>query len=164
MSNSISILLNQIGIISGTLSAIFAVIIFYTIIRMFMIQAHEKYNVDHKIDEYQKRVSDAARNPRWELIENLIVSSSEADWRVAIIEADVLLEEALEYGGFTGNGISEMLTNAGERPFASYKYAWEAHKVRNDIAHEGSSYKLAKEDVIRTINMYRSVLEEFGVV
>jgi hypothetical protein len=57
-----------------------------------------------------------------------------------------------------------MLTNADPKSFSTYKYAWEAHKVRNDIAHQGTSYKLTKDDTIRTISMYRGVLEEFSVV
>lgn len=162
--DTISTMFTQISIVSATLSALFIAITFYAMLRMFMIQKHEKDHVDHAIHEHQARVADAARNPRWELIENLIASASEIDWRVAIIEADVLLEEALEYGGFTGQGIGEMLTSAGERPFSTYKYAWEAHRVRNDIAHEGSNYKLSKVDAVKTIHMYKIVLEEFGVV
>jgi hypothetical protein len=157
-------LFEQIGIISGTISALFTIIILYSIVRMFMIQKHEQDHIDHEIHNYQHAMDNAAKNPRWELIENLVTSTSEADWRVAIIEADVLMEEALEYGGFTGSGVGEMLTNANEKSFRTYQFAWDAHKVRNDIAHEGSNYSLAKEDVIRTIGMYRAVLEEFGVI
>lgn len=155
---------DQVGIISATLSALFTIIILYCVIRMFMIQKHEQDHIDHEIHNYQHKMQNAAKNPRWELIENLVTSTSEADWRVAIIEADVLMEEALEYGGFTGGGVGEMLTNATPQSFKSYQFAWDAHKVRNDIAHEGSNYNLAKEDVIRTIGMYRAVLEEFGVI
>ncbi len=162
--DSIGSLMTRIGIISGTISALFIVIISYSIIRMFMIQKHEQDHIDHEIHKYQEKLADLARNPRWELIENLVTSTSEADWRVAIIEADVLMEEALEHGGFTGGGVGEMLTNAGPKSFSSYQFAWDAHKVRNDIAHEGSNYALAKEDVIRTIGMYRAVLEEFGII
>ncbi len=162
--DKLSNLFDQIGIISGTLSALFTIIILYSVIRMFMIQKHEQDHIDHEIHNYQNKLADLAKNPRWELIENLVTSTSEADWRVAIIEADVLMEEALEYGGFTGAGVGEMLTNASDKSFKTYQFAWEAHKVRNDIAHGGSNYGLAKEDVIRTIGMYRAVLEEFGVI
>lgn len=160
----ISIMLDKIGIISGMLSAIFIVITVYCIVRMFIIQGHERDHIDHEIHKYNKKISDLAKNPRWELIENLITSTSEADWRVAIIEADVLMEEALEQGGFTGFGVGEMLTNAGQNAFKSYQFAWDAHTVRNDIAHGGSSYKLSKVDVVRTMNMYRAVLDEFGAI
>ncbi len=158
------VLLTKVGIISGTISAFFIAIIAYSIIRMFMIQKHEADHRDHAIAENIYKKAEEAKNPRWEVIENLILSPAEADWRVAIIEADVLLEESLIYSGFTGTGVGEMLTNSSPASFRTYQFAWDAHKVRNDIAHEGSSYKLSKEDAVRTLSMYRATLEEFGVV
>ncbi len=129
-----------------------------------MIQKHEISHRNHAIHEYQEKSAMQSKNPRWELVENLLQSPAEADWRVAIIEADVLLEEALMSSGFSGGSLGEILTNAGENSFSTYQNAWNAHKIRNDIAHEGSSYKLAKEDAVKTVNMYRTVLEEFGIV
>lgn len=158
------VLFTKISIISGTISAFFAVIAAYAIIRMFMIQKHEIEHRDHAVHEYLSKKAYDAKNPRWELIQNLIQSPAEADWRMAIIEADVLLEEALIYAGFTGFGVGEMLTSANPKSFSTYQAAWEAHKVRNDISHMGSTFKLTKEDAIRTLNLYRLVMEEFGII
>jgi len=158
------ILLAKISVISGTISAFFIALILYSMIRMFMIQKYEIEHRDHKIHEYADAIIEGAKNPRWEIIENLILSPAEADWRVAIIEADILLEESLTEAGFTGQGIGEMLTNADPKSFSTYKYAWDAHKVRNEIAHQGTNYKLTKDDTIRVISMYRGVLEEFAVM
>lgn len=161
---NISILIDKIGIISGTISALFIAIILYSIIRMILGDIENKNEIDEKIKEYQEKELENSRNPRWELIENLVTSGSPADWRVAIIEADVLLDEALKYAGFTGNTIGEMLTSAGNSAFRSYQFAWDAHKVRNEIAHSGSNYKLSKDQTVRVIAMYKVVLEEFGLL
>lgn len=162
--NTISDWFTKVSIVSGMLSAFFIVIIAYSIIRMFMIQKNEIHHRDNAIHDYAHRMAEAAKNPRWELVEDLLLSGAEADWRVAIIEADVLLEEGLINMGFTGNGVGEMLTNAGENSFRTYRYAWDAHMVRNNIAHGGSTYKLSREDAVKTINMFRGVLEEFGTI
>jgi len=156
--------ITKIGIVSGMVSSVFILVIAYSVLRMFMIQKEEAEHVDHFTHDYQERIANLEKNPRWQLVEDLVQSNSDADWRVAIIEADVLLEEALELSGFNGASIGEMLTNAGPGSFSTYKIAWDAHKIRNDIAHEGSNYIFGKEDAIKTINMYKSVLEEFGVV
>lgn len=156
--------LNKIAIISGMLSALFILIIVYCITRMLMIQAMEARHRDHAIHDAEMKRQAAAKNPRWETVEALVQSNSEADWRVAIIEADVLLEEALEHSGFTGSGVGDILANLGKGSFQSYQYAWDAHKVRNDIAHEGSAYKLSKMDAVRVIGKFRTVLEEFNYI
>ena len=41
--------------------------------------------------------------------------------------------------------------------------AWEAHKVRNRIAHDGADFVLTKRMVDETINRYLRVFEELGV-
>lgn len=160
----ISILLNKIALISGTISAIFIAVIAYSLIRMHSIESHEKEHRQKEIDKHINKKAHEAKNPRWELILDLMQSPAEADWRMAIIEADILLEESLTYTGFTGFGVGEMLTNANPKSFATYQSAWEAHKVRNDISHMGSAFKLNREDANRTLNFYRSVFEEFGVI
>lgn len=156
--------MTKIGIVSGMLSAVFILIICYAVLRMFIIQKEEAEHVDHFTHDYQEKLANLDKNPRWQLVEDLVQSNSDADWRVAIIEADVLLEEALSLSGFNGGTIGEMLTNAGPGSFSTYKIAWDAHKVRNDIAHAGSNYIFGKEDAVKVVNMYRSVLEEFGIV
>jgi len=158
------VIFTKVSIISATISAVFIVIIAYSIIRMAMMDKADLETRDRMIREYAEKQLEESKNPRWELIENLITSPVEADWRVAIIEADVLLEEVLNNSGFSGKGVGEMLTNSNPKSFATYQYAWEAHKIRNEIAHQGSSYKMTREDALRTINMYKGVLEEFGVI
>lgn len=157
-------ILLRANILSLTISALFVVVIIYSLSRMAMIDQKERKHRDDKIYEYEEKQKQIQKNPRWQIIEDLLQSTKDSDWRVAIIEADVFLEETLMSFGYEGKGIGEMLTGMDPNTFATYKYAWEAHKVRNDIAHEGVDYKLTKEDVVKTISMYRSVFEEFGIL
>jgi hypothetical protein len=158
------VIFTKISIISATFSAFFIVIASYAIIRMAMMQKKQSMHRDFLIKQYSDKITENSKNPKWELVENLVTSPAEADWRVAIIEADVMLEDVLQSSGFSGQGIGEMLTNANPKSFSTYQYAWDAHKIRNNIAHLGSSYKITKDDALRTINMYKGVLEEFGVI
>lgn len=101
---------------------------------------------------------------RWKHVQSLVESAHESDWRQAIIEADIILYDALEHDGYPGDSVGEKLKAVDGRRIVSLQDAWEAHKVRNDIAHQGSSYELSDTLAYRTIQRYETVLREFGEI
>jgi hypothetical protein len=101
---------------------------------------------------------------RWTYIQNLIESTQQSDWRQAIIEADIMLEELLAKLGLFGASIGDKLKNANPNNFHTLNDAWEAHKVRNEIAHRGSEYQLSDHIAYRTINHYENVFREFNEI
>ncbi len=103
------------------------------------------------------------QNPRRVDIARHSVSDNPNDWRIAIVEADILLEEILEKRGFVGATIGEKLRGASIESFRTLNDAWEAHKVRNKIAHEGAGFELTDRIAKQTIAQYERVFEEFGV-
>jgi len=100
-------------------------------------------------------------NKRWENIQSLINSYSANDWRQAIIEADVILEEMLKKMGYKGAGVGEMLKQVEKSDFITLNKAWDAHKVRNTIAHRGSDYVLSRDEAEKAISNFQEVFEEF---
>jgi hypothetical protein len=101
---------------------------------------------------------------RWSYIKGLIESTEQTDWRQAIIEADIMLEEMLTKQGYPGSSIGEKLKSANASNFHTLNDAWEAHKVRNEIAHRGSEYQLTDHVAYRTINHYENVFREFNEI
>ncbi len=104
------------------------------------------------------------QNERWAHIESLMESGSPSDWRQAILEADIILDEMLARQGYVGDGIADKLKQVEPSDFSTLQSAWEAHKVRNQIAHEGSSFNLSETLARRTIAHYESVFREFGFI
>jgi hypothetical protein len=155
-----------IGYVSSAISILFIAIILFSLIRMREIQLHEKKEIDHEINLALARDKETTRNanPRWHYILTLIESSNESDWRVAIIEADTMLEELLRGKGFSGETLSELLEGARESGYASIQNAWDAHLVRNQIAHEGSQFPLSQVEGRRVIKMYQNFFEEARVI
>lgn len=98
---------------------------------------------------------------KWKHVQELMKSHNTNDWKQAIIEADIILEEMLEKMQYAGDSIGEKLKNVEESDFITLNKAWEAHKVRNNIAHRGSEYKMTKQEADRVINLYQKVFEEF---
>ena len=109
-----------------------------------------------------KKSSD--KNPRWSGVEQLANSTNESDWRRAILEADNMLHDLLTLRGFAGTDLGEQLRGANKTNFGTLDLAWEAHRLRNKIAHEGESLHLTARDVQSTIDQYRRVFEEFEYI
>lgn len=101
------------------------------------------------------------KNERWERVERLIASQSSSDWRQAIIEADIILEEMLNKMGYQGSSIGDQLKQIEQSDFITLNKAWEAHKVRNHIAHRGGDFVFPKNEAERVIGLYRQVFQEF---
>ncbi len=104
------------------------------------------------------------KNKRWEDVQTHIQSDRMNDWKLAIIEADILLEELLERMGYAGNTIGDKLKSAAPNSFATVNQAWRAHNVRNRIAHEGADFDLTQREAMETIAQYKMVFDEFDFV
>jgi len=101
---------------------------------------------------------------RWAHIQGLIASPHESDWRQAIIEADIMLDDLLTQLGYPGASVGEKLKAVDPARFHTLQNAWDAHKVRNEIAHQGSAYKLDEHHAHRTIALYEAVMREHGEI
>ncbi len=111
------------------------------------------YIEDNKADEELSK--------RWNKILDHINSMNQNDWKQAIIDADIILDDLLNKLGYRGESLGEKLKRVNKGDFKSLDEAWEAHKVRNNIAHDGSDFSLNQIEAKRVIDLYRKVFEEF---
>ncbi len=103
-------------------------------------------------------------NPAWLRILQHADSTHENDWRLAILEADIILGTLLENMQLPGETMGEKLKAVERSDFTTIDNAWEAHKIRNQIAHEGASFPLNQREAKRVIALYQTVFEEFMVI
>ncbi len=104
------------------------------------------------------------KNDKWEQILKYSNSLNPSDWRQAIIEADVMLEELLRNLGYVGESAGEMLKSVDKSDFLTIEDAWEAHKIRNAIAHSGGNFQLNERETKRVIALFEKVFKEFEVI
>lgn len=109
-------------------------------------------------------VSEKQENKAWQRITDHINSENPSDWRLAILEADIMLDELLNKIGCVGSSIGEKLQQVEKSDFNTIENAWEAHKVRNSIAHEGQGFLLTKREAGRVIRLFESVFKEFHML
>ncbi|MES2225697.1 MAG: hypothetical protein V4480_02710 [Patescibacteria group bacterium] len=133
----------------------------YSTMRLYQIRKEEE-------PRYETIEPEAARqhveHSRWSYIQSLIESGQESDWRQAIIEADIMLEDTLRHAGYAGEGVGDKLRSANPAHFRTLQDAGEAHGVRNRIAHDGSAYQLTNHTAYQAIQKYQNVFEEFGEI
>ncbi len=103
-------------------------------------------------------------NPRWQQIEAHFASTNPNDWRAAIIDADAMLEELITKLGYTGDTFGEKLTQIKPNDFPTIQSAWEAHKMRNVIAHEGTAFNLTERQKEITRRYFEAVFRDMGVI
>jgi hypothetical protein len=106
-------------------------------------------------------VPDTKLAEKWNKILTHVDSANQNDWLLAIIEADIILGEILDKMGYRGEGIGEKLKRVEKSDFRTLDSAWEAHKVRNAIAHQGSDFVINQREAKRVISLYKDVFEEF---
>ena len=144
-------------------SILFIIGIIYTVEKIKAIRSAESAEHDAKVEPAfdETNQADPAMAERWNKVLKLSDSPSQSDWLVAIVEADIILDAMLDKMGYQGISIGDKLKRVEPSDFLTLNQAWEAHKVRNLIAHEGSSFVINQREAKRVINLYKEVFEEF---
>lgn len=114
---------------------------------------------DKKVSEQKIEVKKVPS--RWTMVEEYMNTPHEAMWKIGIIEADNLLDEVLRSRGYLGRDLGEMLMGAN---FDSVQLAWDGHKVRNKIAHEGSRFILSEREARRVYALFKAVFKDLNVI
>ena len=148
-------------IVGYALSVIGLFVIVYAMIRLFELREREEEQYGTLLLAPE---AEGGMNRRWLHIESLGNGANASAWREAIIEADIMLDDMLTEQGYAGEGVGEKLKAVEPADFNTLQDAWEAHKVRNQIAHEGSAFALSETLARRTLARYESVFREFKII
>ncbi len=126
-----------------------------------MFGSSEESFIDELLEEVkpEKKLQD-----KWERVLALSYSDHVSDWRLAVMEADIMLEEALRAKGFVGDSVGDMLKLVKSGDMVNIEAAWDAHKVRNRIAHSGGDFELNERETRRVITLFETVLKELRAI
>ena len=138
-------------------------VIIYAKIRIKQIKKSEdsKFHSVRIKEAMEAPGTDPVLNEKWQKVQVHINSNNPSEWRLAILEADIMLGDILEKMGYQGDSIGEKLKGVERSDFLTLDHAWQAHKVRNQIAHEGTDFELSEREAKRIIDLYKKVFEEF---
>ncbi len=94
---------------------------------------------------------------KWNKIKRKLELPSEAEHKLAIIEAEGLLDEILRKMGFGGETIGDRLKQLTPVQLQNLEEVWEAHKIRNNIVHD-PDYRLSPEEARKAFEIYERAL------
>lgn len=122
-------------------------------------------NTREKLYQFAKNApeSPVSINKSWDRVITHVESYNESEWRLAVIEADIMLSELLDTMNLGGDSIGDKLKGIEKSDFTTLDLAWEAHKVRNQIAHD-PAFLLTQREAKRVVGLYEAVFREFAFV
>ena len=100
---------------------------------------------------------------RWKKIMQRKKEGNLDSLRIAIIEADALVDDVLKQKGVPGEHMADRLSNLDISDLPSIEKLWAAHRLRNDLVHT-SGFFVAPDDAVLTLDNYRIFLTELGVL
>lgn len=124
----------------------------------------KKEKIVHLVDFIPKEEPRELRSSKWDAIKKKIDSDISSEWKMAIIEADSIIDDIFKTIGFGGENLGDRLKAVEPSDFDNLQNVWEAHKVRNRIAHEGDRFEITKEEAKAALEKYEKALKELKYI
>lgn len=158
------------SLVSICVSFIILVGIVYSIIRLYQIRKRENQEI-HEVAQRASLMTETKGEivlpgkRKWQQVEIHAASPNAHERRLAILEADIILDDLVyEYFSQFGDTLGERLKQVDRSDFQTLDKAWEAHRIRNSIAHEGSSFELSERELRNILKLYEEVFKEFKYI
>jgi hypothetical protein len=133
---------------------------------VIVVYKANKFGKEHKAPEeggIPEPASGGALTGRWAEIMEHMRSERETEWKLAVIEADNLIDDVLAKAGFPGDTMGERLTSMRHEQLLALSGVWKAHLLRNKIVHE-TDYSPRYQEIHEALKYYQAALEELGVM
>lgn len=99
----------------------------------------------------------------WQSIRERLESASDKDAALLVIEADSLFDRVMQHLRIPGETMGERLKYLSTPDFKSADDVWEAHRMRNQIAH-GEGQEFLYVDALYAIEKFEKGLQELGMI
>jgi hypothetical protein len=126
---------------------------------------NEEFDVEfnnHFIKPAVRQQETSPQQKHWLKLEQMFRSKDPHAWRLAIIDADTMLEEFIDSLGYQGMNLGEKLKNMHYDNVPWLQAAWDVHLLRNKLAHEGTRYPLNEREAYRAYKIYENIFKENG--
>ncbi len=100
---------------------------------------------------------------RWKKIMQRKKEGNLDSLRIAIIEADSLVDDVLKQKGVPGEHMADRLSNLDTSDLPSIEKLWAAHRLRNDLVHT-SGFFVSPDNASTTLESYHVFLKELGAL
>jgi len=98
----------------------------------------------------------------WSKIKGRLEAGSESEYKLAVIEADSMLNGILARMGYKGEGLGDRLKQLTTDILPNVEETREAHKIRNNIVYD-PDYKLTLDQAQKVLKIYEQALQDLQV-
>ena len=150
-------LLNFIAFI---LSAILVWLVVFYIIKLNLID-EKVASLEVKyfgLRDFGKRYSVKA----WKTIKKRLETKNETQIKIALEEADKILDEVLKAGAYPGEDLEERLSHLTSEKITNSQELLEAHKIAARAKEE--DFKITFEEAVNVLKVYQQSFREFGLI
>ena len=102
-------------------------------------------------------------NKNWLKIVKRLESNEESEYKLAIIEADSMLNTVFKKAEYSGDTLEEKVKKISPVVLSNKEEIINAHKARNDIVFD-PNYRLDLKEARDLLEVYRSALVELGAL
>lgn len=107
---------------------------------------------------YKPYGTKSMRKP-WNKILQRLETGDESHYKLAIVEADDLVDAILKRMGYAGEDLGERLSHLSPAILPSIKEVEVAHQIRNHIVHD-PDYRLTLDEARKTLEKYEAALRD----
>jgi len=90
---------------------------------------------------------------QWAKVLKRLETGKEADYKLAVIEADGLLSDILEKMGYKGETMAKILEQLDASILPNIEQICKVHKIRNNVVHD-PDYELSLEQARKILGIY----------
>jgi len=100
---------------------------------------------------------------KWKKILSRLETGLESESKLALIEAEAILDETLKEMGYTGETLGERLKNVTSDILSNIEQVLEIHKICSDIRYD-PTYKLSLDGARAAISIYEKALKDLEAI
>ncbi len=105
--------------------------------------------------------AELSRDEVWQRLADQAQSEDENRVKMAIIEADQILDSLLVKKGIKGDDMGERLRQLDKNQLANLEAVWQAHKARNRIAHE-ADFRINNQQAKAIIEIFQKAVQDLA--
>ena len=100
---------------------------------------------------------------RWKNVLRRLETPNEEEYKLAVLEADAMLDQTLARMGFAGDTMADRLVKVSTGIISNLSEIRQANAIRNNIVHD-PNYRLTLSEARRIIEVYETAFEGLDLI
>ncbi|MDO8474428.1 MAG: hypothetical protein Q7S62_02695 [bacterium] len=100
---------------------------------------------------------------QWKNVLRRLETPSEEEYKLAVLEADGMLDQSLKRMGFAGDTLADRLQKVSVGIISNLSEVRQANAIRNNIVHD-PNYKITLSEARRIIEVYETAFEGLDLI